>query len=108
MEHQSRTEGDAVIISVVGEIDLHHSGDLRHVLLDALSTHDTLIVDMMGVTLIDSSGVASMLETFQEATKSGKNFFLADVGDAVMQVLTLAHLEQLFAITATVDEALKS
>jgi anti-sigma B factor antagonist len=108
MEILSRTEDDAIVIGVEGEIDLQHSGNLREILLRALVSHNRIIVDMTEVTLIDSSGVASLLEAFQEATKSGKIFILAEVSNTVMQVLTLAHLEQLFSISATVDEALKA
>ncbi len=97
--------GDLVIVALKGDIDLEHSGKVREALLEAVGPARGVIVDMSGVTMIDSSGVASLLEAFQTARKRGKDFILAAAGDPVMRVLKLARLDTVFQITTDVAEA---
>lgn len=93
-------EGEESTVSLVlkGEIDLEWSPALRDVLLECLSRARDVRVDMAGVTVIDSSGVASLLEAFQNARKKGKTFVLCSVGETAMRVLKLARLETVFVI----------
>ncbi len=99
MKFHLKEEKDRLVVSFEGEIDLESSGEARKVLLDCVSRGRSILVDMSGVTLIDSSGVAVLLEAFQETRKKGKEYALAGVGDSVLRVLKLAHLETFFTIT---------
>jgi len=96
MDHTVSERDGTVIVAIEGEIDLESSPVLRQALLDALPRGRSMVVDMAGVTLIDSSGVASLLEAFQESRKKGRNFSLSAVNDTVMRVLSLAHLDTVF------------
>ena len=70
-----------------------------------MSRERVVVVDMSGVAVIDSSGVASLLEAFQTARKRGKEFVLASVGESVSRVLKLARLDTVFKITDDVEGA---
>ena len=105
MELSIVEEGDIAVITLQGDIDLQHSSRMRQNLLDTLGNVRAVIVDLAGVTMIDSSGVASLLEGFQEARKKGKDFILAAPGDPVMRVLTLARLDTVFQIADDVTAA---
>lgn len=92
-------EGDGEItVKLAGEIDLEWSSAVRDVLLDTLARTRMVRVDMAEVTIIDSSGVAALLEAFQSARKVGKDFSLANVGAPVMRVFKLARLDTVFVI----------
>ena len=106
MEHAVREEGGAVIVSFEGEVDLEHSPKAREVLLECLGQGQTLLVDLSGVTYIDSSGVASLVEAFQKAKQTGSVFALAAVNPAALRVLELARLDKVFTIHATVADGL--
>jgi anti-sigma B factor antagonist len=106
MKHQVKTDGENVIISISGDVDLEFSGDLRTVLMENLPKGRTIIVDMSGVELIDSSGIASLLEAFQNARKKGKDFIIASVNTPVIRVFNLARLETVFDIEESVESAL--
>jgi anti-sigma B factor antagonist len=106
MKHQVRTEDESVIVSISGDVDLEFSGDLRNILLENLPKGRTIIVDLSGVELIDSSGIASLLEAFQNARKKGKDFIIAAVNSPVMRVFNLARLETVFDIVDDVESAL--
>ena len=106
MEHAVREERGALIVSFEGEVDLEHSPRAREVLLECIDRGQTLLVDLSGVTYIDSSGVASLVEAFQKAKKKGTGFALAAVNPAARRVLELARLDKVFKIHATVAEGL--
>ncbi|MBC8268252.1 MAG: STAS domain-containing protein [Rhodospirillaceae bacterium] len=107
MKHEVWTEKDTVIISFSGDIDLEFSGDVRTILKESAPQGRSIVVDMSGVELIDSSGIASLLEAFQNAHKKGKNFTIASIKPPVMRVLKLARLETVFEIEETLEDALK-
>ncbi|OHC74341.1 MAG: hypothetical protein A3G18_03045 [Rhodospirillales bacterium RIFCSPLOWO2_12_FULL_58_28] len=98
MHHQIKDEGGILIAGFEGDIDLENSGDVRSVLLDCVFRGRAVVVDMSKVSLIDSSGVAGLLEAFQSARKKGKKFVLADLDPSVMRVLKLARLDMVFVI----------
>lgn len=105
MELSIVEEGEIVVVTLKGDIDLEHSSHMRQNLLDILGNARAVIVDLSGVVMIDSSGVASLLEGFQEVRKKGKDFVLAAPGDPVMRVLKLARLDTVFQIADDVTAA---
>ena len=103
MKHHIREVGDTIIVAFEDDIDLECSGEARDVLLDCVSRGGGVQVDLSGVSMIDSSGVASLLEAFQNARKKGKTFALAGVGESVMRVLKLARLDTVFPFADSVS-----
>ncbi|KAF0113814.1 MAG: anti-anti-sigma regulatory factor [Rhodospirillaceae bacterium] len=96
--------GGVIVVMPAGEVDLQTSPEVRRLLLDHLAQGRNLVVDLSGVSYIDSSGVASLVEGYQVARKGGRRFVLAQVGPAVLRVLQLARLDRVFTILSTVDE----
>ncbi|MDC0598777.1 STAS domain-containing protein, partial [Gammaproteobacteria bacterium] len=62
-----RSENEVDILELSGEIDLHHSPTLREKILSSLKRGNNLLIDLSGVSYIDSSGIASLVEGFQTA-----------------------------------------
>jgi len=108
MKYNSREEGDYAVLELQGDVDLSCSPDARKQILACLDTAKHLLVDLSGVTYIDSSGVASLVEGYQTAKKKGLRFGLVGVSSAAMNVLQLARLDKVFPIHASVEERLKS
>ncbi len=108
MEYTITEENDLVIVALKGEMDLEFSIDMREVLLGAVGDARGVVVDLSEVSMIDSSGIASLLEAFQFARKRGKDFVLAAVDDSVLRVLKLARLDTVFDIENDVDAAKKA
>ena len=108
MEHTVRDEGGRCIVSLMGEVDLEQSPKARQVLLDAVGRGLPLLVDLESVTYMDSSGIASLVESFQRAKKKGVEFSLVCVNPAVLRVLNLARLDKVFTIHDTVEQALNA
>ncbi|MGA9342113.1 MAG: STAS domain-containing protein [Rhodanobacteraceae bacterium] len=91
------------VIRLSGEVDLSWSQKVREAVLDALEDNTTVAVDLAQVSYIDSSGIAALVEGFQQARTSGSRFALVSISDAVRAVLELARLDRVFPIVADVD-----
>jgi anti-sigma B factor antagonist len=107
LEFSTRSDRDAVIVDVVGQIDLGTSPALRKTLLESLNGTERLAINMQEVKYIDSSGIASMLEVLQEARKSKKRIILFGLTGAVLKVLQLTRLTGVFEIRETELQALE-
>lgn len=94
------------VVVLSGEVDLQTSPKVRAAVLDSLGKGVPVVVDMGGITYIDSSGVASLVEGFQVARKQSLAFSLAAVSPAAMRVLQLARLDKVFAFHPDIDSAL--
>ena len=90
---------DGSLIRVEGEVDLYSSPELRKAILKAVpSAQGRLAIDLEGVTYIDSSGVATLVEGLRSAREHGTGFSLVAPSPAVMQVLELARLDSVFEV----------
>ena len=106
MQHTQREEQGALVIAFEGDVDLEHSPKAREVLLAGIDQGKNVFVDLSGVTYIDSSGVASLVEAFQRAKGQGSTFALVAVNPAALRVLQLARLDKVFVIHESLAEGL--
>jgi len=105
----ARKEGDAVIVSVRGEIDLQNSPDLRTELLDLLVKHSPkrLVINLAQVPYMDSSAIAVLVELLQKTRKTGGKVYLTNLQPRVKGLLEIARLGSIFVIVGEEAEALK-
>ncbi len=90
---------DGSLIRVEGEVDLYSSPELRKAILKTTSSaKGGVAIDLSGVTYIDSSGVATLVEGLRSAGKNDTGFVLVSPSSAVMQVLELARLDSVFEV----------
>ena len=101
----SENLGDYVLVRLRGEVDLSWSQQVRKAILAALGATGKVGVELSGVSYIDSSGIAALVEGLQHAKNKGQKFALVAVSKAVMAVLQLARLDRVFTIFADVDAA---
>jgi anti-sigma B factor antagonist len=106
VEHSVREEAGAVIVELRGEVDLENSPAARRLLLEWVGRGRKVLVDLSGVEYMDSSGVASLVEAFQRARKSGVAFALVAVNAPARRVLELARLDKVFIIHETIADGL--
>lgn len=93
------------VVSVGGEVDLSWSPQLRKAILDALATRKPVAVNLSQVSYIDSSGIAALVEGFQQARGKNQRFALVAISSAVRAVLELARLDRVFPIYPTLSDA---
>jgi anti-sigma B factor antagonist len=103
----TRSVGEITIVDLVGQIDLGGSPALRKTLLSSLKDTNHMAINLVGVSYIDSSGIASLIEVLQVARNAKKRLVLFGVGGAVFQVLQLTRLTSVFEIAETEEQALQ-
>jgi anti-sigma B factor antagonist len=106
----ARQEGDAVILTLDGEIDLHGSPDLRTDLLALLQQTGAkkLILNLQKVPYVDSSAIAIMVEALQRLRKISGKLCLTGLQPRVKGIIEIARLNTLFSICKDEAEALKA
>jgi anti-sigma B factor antagonist len=105
----SRKEGDFTVVSVTGEVDLYSSPRMREAVLGALSKRSpNAIVDLSGVSYMDSSGIATLVEALQAARRLSGRLVLAGLTDRVREVFELARLQSVFELARSVEAAIAS
>ncbi len=107
MDVKTHDEAEGRIIGVSGDIDLYSSPQVREAILAAVKEkRNPLVVNLEGVTYIDSSGVATLVEGLQLTRGYEGAFRLSGLSTRVREVFELARLEKVFAIYNDVETAL--
>jgi anti-sigma B factor antagonist len=95
------------VLPLAGEIDLHVSPNIVASLKMMIEKKPPqLIVDLAGVSYIDSSGLAALIEGMQDVQEYGGKFVLAGLQEPVRPIFEIARLDQVFQIFPDVDGAL--
>jgi anti-sigma B factor antagonist len=108
MQTSLRQSGSAVIVDVVGDIDLQNSPRLRKTLLETLRHAPRVIVNLQQVRYIDSSGIASLVEGLKESQGLKNRFILFGLSKPAREVLRLTRLINVFEVYETEAQALEA
>lgn len=103
------TAGDGTcVVALVGEVDLDGSARLRDTLLSCLESAPGTVVDLSGVTFMDSSGINALITAHQAAQAGGARLRLAAPQEPVLRVLQLVGVDTLIPCYAGLDAALSA
>lgn len=86
--------GGEVVLRLTGEIDPHTAPDLERELGRVLD-HDTgrLVLDLEGVSFIDSSGLRVFISAHREVSERGGRFTLRSPSDTTVRLLEVTGLD---------------
>lgn len=108
MKCKVSNDKDAVILDVDGEVDMGTTPELRTTLLSELSKQPKrVVIDFKGVTFIDSSGIATLVEALKESNRVKAQLFFCNVSGKIMSVFELTRLDKVFKIVDTRERALQ-
>jgi len=97
----------AYVLPLKGEIDLHVSPSVTASLNSMIEKKPPrMVVDLSGVTYIDSAGLAALIEAMQKVEGYGGKFLLAGLQETVRSIFEISRLDQVFHIFPDVDAAL--
>lgn len=100
--------GAARIVDLEGEVDLGTSPKLRRTLFDLLGNTSRLALNLRALRYIDSSGIATLIEVLHDAQRLGKEFVLFGLSPAVHDAFRLTHVNRVFRIFDTEEQAVTS
>jgi len=99
--------GEAVVLNVEGSVDIYSSPELRGELKAALDKQaPRIVIDMTGVSFIDSSGLATLIEGLQKVKGYAGDLYLCELSQTVLGVFQLANLDHIFTIKESREAAL--
>jgi len=107
LEISTRQSGAAIVMDVVGDINLYNSPQVRSALLKAVSDAQgtQVIVNLHAVRYIDSSGVASLIEGLKASREAGSRLTLVGLSRMVREVLELTRVLRLFDVQENEEPA---
>ena len=87
------------ILALEGDIDMHRSPEVKQTLEPLIAQKvPRILLDLSGVTYIDSSGLATMIETLQRIQGYGGKFAMFGLREGVRHVFEIARLDQIFKL----------
>ena len=86
------------IIYLSGEIDLSNADSIKEQAIKLLERKKNLILNLSGVTYIDSSGISILIESHKNAMQQGVKSILQDISKEALKVIMMARLEQILII----------
>jgi anti-sigma B factor antagonist len=95
---------DYQLLVLTGEIDLHNSPQVRKQLLAIVNAGNSVIVDFSELSYIDSSGIATLVETYNLAKNNQLSLTIVGAKGAPLQVMELTHLNKVFPMIDSLDE----
>jgi anti-sigma B factor antagonist len=108
MNISTETRDGWTLLSLKEErLDALNSGELRDRILGLLESGvQQLIVDLSGVSFIDSSGLGALLSGYKNSNLRSGSFILTGLQPRVQSMFELTRLHRVFEIFPTVDDAL--
>ena len=103
MEVKSFEKEGVLVFQVDGEINISTSPELKKQFEKQPSKK--VVVDLMKVNYIDSSGLATLVEILKRTKMQGGTLGLSGLSDKVKSLFEITKLDKLFLVLATQDEA---
>ena len=95
------------IFSLSGTLDTHTALDVREELLDLIDNgHYRILVDMAGVTFVDSTGLATLVSGMKRCRHRGGDLGLVQLQQRVRIIFELTRLDAAFEIYPDREAAL--
>ena len=95
MEVDKFQDGGVLTCAVAGDLDVGCAHVLRECVDDCLSERPReFVLDLSGITFIDSSGLATIVDASRRARQLGVDFGVKCGDGKVRQVLQLTHIDQ--------------
>ena len=96
----------AIVVRAAGELDLYNADELREVLGEvAARKPERLVLDLAGVSFIDSTGLGVLIEARTKLTNR-RALLLAAPQLETRRALEVSGLDRHLPVYATVEEAL--
>jgi anti-anti-sigma factor len=103
---QAENVGDAVVLSVTGEVDMATAPTLEESIKEAIERGPAvLVVDLSRVGFLASAGMSVLIGGNQQAGET-TSFRLVATGNATLRPMELTGIASEFSIHATRDQAL--
>ena len=104
MERKPESDAAHLVLKLNGKLSLETVHNFIQTLRPEAAAQ--LILDLSGVSFLDSAGVGALVQLFVHRRNLGKTFALTGLSNQSSAVIQVAGLNKLLPIHASVEEAL--
>ncbi|GAA2984790.1 STAS domain-containing protein [Actinokineospora diospyrosa] len=104
--HTTTETPDRVVVSVTGELDTHTSIGFKQALLDLVAANEEVVVDLGGLTFIDSSGLSVFIAAHKRTLGRDKRVLLDRVPGFLARILAITGLGQVIPVLGAAENGL--
>lgn len=98
--------GARTVLKVAGEVDVSSAPQLQDKLADLVETAgDGLIVDLSGVSFIDSTGLGVLVGARNRSAELNRSIDVVVASERVLKLFRITGLDSVFDIHPSVDDA---
>src|SRR5712691_8888448 len=102
-----QTDGGVTVLAPSGRLDVAGAPSLKEAVTEAVKNGPPrLVIDMEGVSFVDSTGLGSVIAALKLVRSSKGDLRLAAPNQQVRVVLELTTLDRVFAYYPSVEDAL--
>ncbi len=103
----TRTEGDATVLEIAGEIDVYTAPKLREQLVDLVNAGSyQLVVDLERVEFLDSTGLGVLVGGLKRVRAHDGSLSLVCTQERILKIFRITGLTKVFPIHASVEQAI--
>ena len=102
----AKAVGRAYVVTPVGELDLGTVDELQAALAARPADADRLVLDLRRLTFFDTSGMRLVVETLQEADRTGISLALVRGPEDVQRLFALAGMDDRLPFFDGLEQAL--
>jgi anti-sigma B factor antagonist len=103
-----RVEGLPVLL-VTGEIDIYTAPMFKQAVVGLVSDgHSDVVIDLSGVTFMDSSGFGTLLGATRRLRPVGGGLYLAGANTTIQRMLRLTRLDTIMGLYETAEDAVRA
>lgn len=110
MQITSQLDGNVLVISITGELMAGQDSEkLRNIVDETIKDeHTNVVVDMMNVTWMNSSGLGMLISALTSLRSAGGDLKLANLSERIRRPMQITKLDTVFQDFISVQEAVAS
>jgi anti-sigma B factor antagonist len=99
-------DGGIGVVHLAGRLDITSAASAKQVFASVVADgNPRLVVDLAGVSFIDSSGLSALVSGLRSARQAGGDLRIAAAGSQPVTLFSLTSLDQVFRLYPTVEAA---
>jgi len=103
----SRQESDRVVLALTGELDMANTPLLQTAMdSPALAATKTIVLDLQGLSFLDSTGLRVILSAREQCWRRGQEFAVTPGSPQVQRLLSVTGVGEHLRTLASADEVL--
>jgi anti-sigma B factor antagonist len=105
----SRIGAHTYLVAVTGELDLYSAEQVQRALAEAIDdAAHSVVVDLMGVSFMDSAGMSVLISAAKALRSSGGKLVIAADDRRILRVLEITGLERKIHVERSLVEAVEN